>query len=291
VSTTSHSPSKLPNFLVIGAMKSGTTSLYHYLRHHPQVFMPETKEVNFFNPLRNWRRGIEWYEQHFQGAGDGVIAIGEASTSYTKFPWIRDVPTRIAAVLGEIRLIYLVRDPIQRMQSHYLFNVGTGHERRSIEEAFRKESMYLNISRYALQIEQYTLCFPRDRLLVIESRDLREDRIATLRTVFRFLGVDEEWVPTTIDREFYRSADRKMKPSVVRQIRRIPHVRRLAMYVPGSIKKVKHRLTAGLPTEELDLKRANLSEDLRERLRESLREDVRGLRSYMPDDFDGWGIA
>src|SRR5215211_9390855 len=113
----SSSRSRLPNFLVIGAMKAGTTSLYHYLRHHPQVFMPEIKELNFFNPLRNWRRGVEWYEEQFEGIPDSVVAIGEASTSYTKFPWIREVPARITSVLGEIRLIYVVRDPIERMQS------------------------------------------------------------------------------------------------------------------------------------------------------------------------------
>jgi hypothetical protein len=76
-------------------MKSGTTSLYHYLRHHPQIFMPDTKEVNFFNPLRHWDRGVDWYTQQFAEAPDDTLVIGEASTSYTKFPWIRDVPARM----------------------------------------------------------------------------------------------------------------------------------------------------------------------------------------------------
>jgi hypothetical protein len=288
---TARSQARLPNFLVIGAMKAGTTSLYHYLRNHPQVFMPDTKEVNFFNPMRNWRRGVDWYERHFDGATDDVIAIGEASTSYTKFPWVRDVPARIASILGDIRLIYVVRHPIERMQSHYVHNLSTGQEWRSIEEAFLREPMYMNISRYALQIDQYMPKFPRERLMIIESNDLRSDRVATLRRVYGFLDVDENWVPPTVDREFYRSADKQMNPSLLRRIRRIPQVRRVAMYVPGTIKRLKHNLTKGLPTDELDLGRARLPEGLRERLQESLREDVAKLRSYMGDGFDGWGIA
>jgi hypothetical protein len=283
--------SRLPNFLVVGAMKAGTTSLYNYLRDHPQIFMPETKEVNFFNPLRNWRLGVQWYEQQFKDANDDVVAIGEASTSYTKFPWINDVPARVSSVLGNIRLIYVVRDPIERIRSHYLHNLSTGQEWRPIEDAIMKDEMYLNISRYSLQIDQYTPYFPRENLLIIESRELRNRRAATLREVFRFLGVDNEWVPPTIDREYYRSTDRSRKAPLLRGIRKIPRVRTLSTYVPGSIKKVKHALTDRLPTETLDIEKGDVNDDLNRRLRESLHDDVSRLRPFMDDDFDGWGIA
>ncbi len=282
---------RLPTFLVIGAMKTGTTSLYNYLRHHPQVFMPNTKEVNFFNPMRNWRRGVEWYAQQFRDADSGVEAMGEASTSYAKFPWVKDVPSRVASVLGDVRLIYVIRDPIERMRSHYLHNLGTGQEWRPIEEAFLKEPMYANISRYALQIEQYLPYFPRDRLLVIESEDLRRDRLATLRSVFEFLAVDRDWVPPTLDQEFYRSVDRQRSPSLRRSIRRIPHVRRMAMYVPGPLKRLKHKLTDDLPTDHLDVSRGDVSDDLCRRLQDVLREDVVRLRSYLGEGFHGWGIG
>jgi Sulfotransferase domain len=283
---------RLPNFLIIGAMKAGTTSLYNYLRGHPQIFMPEKKEVNFFNPLRNWRFGVEWYEQHFQDAEPDVVAMGEASTSYTKFPWIKDVPERISAVLGNIRLIYVVRDPVERMRSHYLHNVSTGQEWRPIEDAFHRDEMYLNISRYSLQIQQYMPYIQGDEsLLVIDSRDLRSRRADTLRRVFDFLGVDKSWMPANIDREYYRSTDRRMKSPVLRTIRHIPRVRTLATYVPGPIKRMNHGLTDRLPTDELDLAKGNLSDVLRASLRDALRADVSELRSFMDDEFDGWGIA
>jgi hypothetical protein len=273
-------------------MKAGTTSLYNYLRDHPQIFMPETKEVNFFNSLRNWRFGVEWYERHFEDAEANVVAIGEASTSYTKFPWIKDVPARISSVLGNIRLIYVVRDPIERMRSHYLHNVSTGQEWRPIEDAFVKDKRYLNISRYSLQIQQYVPYIEgEENLLVIDSRDLRDRRIDTLRRVFEFLSVDKSWTPPNIDREYYRSTDRRMKSPVLRTIRHIPRVRTLSTYVPGSIKKIKHSLTDRLPTENLDLTKGNLSDGLRTDLRQTLRADVSRLRPLMHDGFDGWGIG
>jgi hypothetical protein len=282
---------RLPNFLVIGAMKAGTTSLYHYLRDHPQVFMPDTKEVNFFNPLRNWRRGVSWYEEQFRAAPTEALAIGEASTSYTKYPWVTGVPERISSVLGEVRLIYVLRDPVERMRSQYLHHVATGQEWRPIEQAFREEPMYLNISRYAFQLDQYEPFIQRDRILVIDSRDLRDDRLPTLRGVFAFLGVEPGWVPRSVDREFLTSAGRRMKPSSLRALRRIPRIRTIATYVPEPMKTMKHRLTGGLATQELDVERGRISEALRDELERSLRPDVTQLRRFLGRDFDGWGIG
>jgi hypothetical protein len=282
---------RLPNFLVIGAMKAGTTSLYHYLRHHPQIFMPETKEVNFFSPLRHWHRGVGWYAQQFSEAPDDALTIGEASTSYTKFPWVKGVPARVRSVLGDIRLIYLIRQPIERMRSHYLHNLGTGKEWRPIEDAFAKDPMYLNISRYAYQLDQYSPHFAREQLLIVDSRNLRENRTALLRKVFGFLGVDEDWVPPTVEREYHRSAEKSMKPALVRGMRRVPHMREIAVRIPQPVKDIKHRLTARLAPEELDLRRGTVSEELDAHLRDSLRDDVARLRDYLGSEFDGWGIA
>lgn len=282
----------LPNFLVIGAMKAGTTSLYHYLRDHPQVFMPQTKEVNFFNPLRNWRRGVTWYEDQFSAAPEDVVAVGEASTSYTKFPWIQGVPARIASVLGDVRLIYVVRHPIERMQSQYLHHLATGQEWRPIEEAFMKEPMYLYISRYAFQLDQYLPYIPRHRVLVIDSRHLLADRVPTLRSIFEFLEVEPNWVPPTVGQEFLRSAGKKVNPPPLRALRRIPRVRTLSTYVPQPLKTLKRRLAKGLSTQELHVEQAVLSDELQDDLRRSLRTDVGRLRaSYLGGDFDGWGIG
>jgi hypothetical protein len=282
---------RLPNFLVIGAMKAGTTSLYQYLRVHPQVFMASTKEVNFFNPLRNWRRGVGWYASNFEGVGDDVVAVGEASTSYTKYPWIRGVPERIRSVLGDVKLIYLIRDPIERMRSHYLHNLVTGQERRPIERAFSEQPMYLNISRYSMQLTRYLECFPRERLMIVDSRDLRFDRSQTLGRIYDFIGVESSWVPPTIGREYLRSDGRLMKPSAVRASRRVPQLHSIGAYAPDFLKRAKASVASRLPTKSLDGARGEISEDLAARLRDDLRQDVAELRWLMGSDFDGWGMA
>jgi hypothetical protein len=95
----------MPNFLVIGAMKGGTTALYRYLQPHPEVFMPPVKALEFFVAEANWRRGAQWYRRQFAGAGSNEVAVGEASNAYTKYPRFMGVPERIAAQIPDVRMV------------------------------------------------------------------------------------------------------------------------------------------------------------------------------------------
>jgi hypothetical protein len=240
---------RLPTFLVIGAPKGGTTSLFEYLRTHPEVHMPEGKELSFFVAELNWRRGVGWYRQQFAGA-DGARAVGEASPTYAWYPSFSGVPSRIARVLPNVRLIYLVRHPIARMRSMYLHAVALGRERRPIARALLETPDYLDCSRYGMQLDQYRRHFPRDRLLVLRSEDLRESRGATLGRIFSFIGVDPDWRPSNLHVEAYRGGDR--------------------------LGKRADQLAVPHPVEE--------------RLAESLLPDVVALRPYIGESFDGWGL-
>jgi hypothetical protein len=168
----------LPTFLVIGAAKSGTTSLVHYLRGHPQVHLADF-ELHYFVAERRWRLGPAWYQAQFKGAGDEV-AVGEKSPSYARHPYYRGVPGRIAALLPDVRLVYLVRHPLRRIRSEYLHRTLNGKERRPLDEAVLANPTYLDTSRYALQIEQYLQHFDRTQLLVLTAEGLRQARAATL---------------------------------------------------------------------------------------------------------------
>src|SRR4051812_23135116 len=103
----------LPNLLVIGAAKAGTTSLWHYLDAHPSVFMAPAKELHFFDLDENWNRGIPWYAEHFAGSESSPV-VGEATPGYTRYPHRPHAAARAAATVPDARLIYLVRDPIER---------------------------------------------------------------------------------------------------------------------------------------------------------------------------------
>jgi hypothetical protein len=278
---------RLPTFLVIGAMKAGTTSLYHYLRSHPHIFMPDTKEVMFFDPRHEWRRGVEWYMQQFEAAPPDALALGEASTSYTKYPVVEGVPERIAAVVPDVRLIYVLRHPVDRMRSHYLYLVSRGKEHRSIERAFAEDAAYLDTSRYAMQIEQYLGHIPLERFLFVDSRDLASRRAETLRTIYRFLGVDEDWSSPVVGHEFFRSSERRMKPKLTQRVRRIPGLASVVGRMPTSVRTLARKL----PADRVDPDRGRLSEDLQARLEAVLAADVLRLRAFLPAEFDGWGIA
>ena len=293
MSTPTDTPADLPTFIVIGAMKAGTTSLYHYLRHHEQVFMPRVKELDFFVADHNWTRGLDWYRRQFADAGDAV-ARGEASTLYTKYPEHRGVPRRIATLLPEVRLIYVVRDPLVRLRSHYQHRVMTGAEVDPPEVALFTNPVYLDCSRYAMQLEQYLDHFSREQILMVTSEALRTDRRATVQGVYRFLGVSDDAVPDVLGTEFYRTEQRRSYPPAVWWARRMvkrhaPQAKRAKELVDS----VLARRGSGEPAapdggEAVD---PVFSPDLTRRLADLLRDDVARLRHYMPAGFDGWGLA
>ena len=275
----------LPTFLVIGAMKAGTTSLHAYLRSHPDVFMSDEKELDFFVQDKNWERGIGWYEQQFAGS-DRSAARGEASTNYTKHPFFGGVPERIHSIIPDVRLIYVVRHPIRRMVSEYWHHVAEYGERKPLAEALRTNPMLFALSDYAAQLERYEGLFPREQLFVVTSEALRDERIATLRSVFSFIGVDASWTPPNIDQLLHRS-DAKAAPTVVGA--RLPRLRAWASSpaAPPTIRRVLRKLTQRFPSEG----DATVPPDVEAELAARLRPGVRRLRAYLPDSFDGWGIG
>lgn len=276
----------LPNFVIIGAMKAGTTSLFRYLASHPEIATSEVKELDYFN--RNWQLGLPWYESHFSDTGESK-AVGEASPNYTKAHLWPATAQRMASVLPEARLIYVLRDPIERMRSMYHHQVLAGAEDRPIEIALRDESDprtrdYIETSRYAFQLEKYLEHYDRRQILLITSESLREHRLPTVRSVFRFLQVNDRWIPPNLDRQEHRSSQKSFFPPTVRRIRRLPGYRALVRHTPGDLKLAAHRLI----TNPID---TQLSEELDAHLRERLFPDVEHLIQTVDRFiFGGWDM-
>jgi hypothetical protein len=276
----------LPTFLVIGAMKGGTTSLYEYLRAHPQVFMTEQKEISFFSG-HTWDRGLEWYESLFDRAG-AAVARGEVSPAYTRYPGVDGVPERIAAALPDVRLVYVVRHPVERLVSHYRWAAHGYGERRPIDDAVLDHRRYLAVSMYAMQIERYLEHFERSQLLVVTSEALRREREATLRTVFDFIGVDPACTPPATDREFLRSADLRADRAVAARFRGTAVHRVAARAVPAGVRSVVRRL-ATRPSAMATMP-ATLRPETEAAVVERLRPDLERLPRYLGADFDCWGL-
>lgn len=260
----------LPTFLLIGAMKAGTNTLYSYLRSHPAVFMPARKEPDYFVAEKNWGRGIAWYRSLFRGA-EKMEAIGEASTSYTKHLAHPGVPERIRAAIPDIRLVYLVRSPIDRARSHYQHNVLGGSERRPVDQALLEDPRYLDVSSYHTQVRAYLDHFPAEQMLVVRTDELALDPEGLVRRVAAFIrvkGADQfDWSY----RQEYESANRRADTRLLSALRKSSIGQVMDQRFPKSLR----RRASTLLTRDIDSWSFSPSSPTVEELRRRLQPDLR----------------
>lgn len=248
---------RFPNLFIIGAMKAGTSSLHEYLHQHPDIFMSRLKEPQYFAPHttrwgQDWGQGCshpepgdEWYLRLFSAAGAARYA-GESSVSYTARPWVGDCEKRIHAFNPDARLIYILRDPIERAISHYWHFVADGREDLSPEAAMRRREEYVSRSDYAFQLQPYLATFDSGQIYVLTLEELRRYPAETLRSLFVWLGVDPDASIATEERH-------NVSPRYFSQTRRglvgldtlLKHWRwkRLARHLPNAVPSWMHQLT------------------------------------------------
>ena len=193
--------------LVIGAMKAGTTTLYEHLARHPHIAGSTPKEPGFFAFDDIYGRGRDWYEGLF-GFDPSVHKIAlDASTDYAKFPHCRDVPARMKAHGGEFRLIYSLRNPLRRIESHALHVQHKGREVGRIDTERKDHSLdagvspvSIDICRYAMQLDQYKDYVDRGALIITSVERLAADPAGVARAACVHLGVDPALLPAEVER-------------------------------------------------------------------------------------------
>ena len=189
----------LPNFLTIGAEKAATTWLYDRLRRHPDIFMPDVKELHYFNgknsnlesSANNFEtQNLEWYKAHFEGAEE-ENAIGEATPMYLCDP---EAPTQIHRTIPDVKLIACLRYPTDRAYSHYWMARGKDHTSISFEEVVQsREARFIERGRYARQIERYLDYFERDQILILIHEEVFDAPSESLNEICSFLGIDDSF--------------------------------------------------------------------------------------------------
>jgi len=184
----------LPNFLIIGAAKSGTTWLYEKLRRHPEVYMPRVKELYFFSRDGGEGKTRGWYEKHFESAP----AVGEATPAYM---YNEQVPRRIADLIPDVKLIACLRHPTDRVYSHYWMNRGLGEVDCAFKDVVReRQDPYVRNGLYGEQLDRYLSYFDRDQLLILISEEVFSEPSASLNEICSFLEIDDtfyqdqEWI-------------------------------------------------------------------------------------------------
>jgi len=278
---------KLPNLIVIGAQKSATTSLHYYLGLHPQISMSREKELDFFIREINWDKGIGWYKSHFV---THVAVRGEASPNYTNYPRWEDAAETMHSVIPDAKLIYILRDPIDRMVSQYIQFCSDGSEDRTLEDALRpfdNNNVYIRRSRYFMQLQRYLNYFPSSNILVITMEDLRDQRNETLRRVFEFLNVDETFHSPKFVHIKHESAGKRRRKRIGTLMKQFAEVNMAKIFSTDTRMKLGGMLY--LPFSS-GIERPVLEEGLRRELVGFFREDITRLREHTGDAFEAWCV-
>jgi hypothetical protein len=271
----------LPNFLVIGAAKGGTTSLYQYLRQHPDIFMSPMKEPNYFTDEdqlfgKKSVRSRSEYEQLF-AAVNGEHAIGEATPRSLNA--ITGVG-RIHAELPNVRLIATLRQPAERGYSAYLQRFTDSRERLSADEVLQPGNYQFEAGRYHAKLRRYFDTFPRDRIKVILFDDLIARPQEIVRSLYSFLGVDPDFAVDTSIR-----FNRTLFPRFVR-------LTRLFNATAASVARIAPWASAtglGTPLRRLLLRKPDpIPPLLRRRLTDQYRDDIIATGELIERDLSHW---
>lgn len=243
----------LPDFIIIGAQKAGTTFLYHLLSQHPYVEPATKKEVHYFDT--GFDKGMDWYRSHFplqKGREEQRVLTGEASPYYLFHP---HAARRAAQTVPDVKLIALLRNPVDRAYSDYQHKVREGRERLGFQEAIETEEerlrgerekmindehyqspeyrrfSYLSRGVYADQLKEWHEFFDREQLLMLESEDLFKDPHKTFGRVLEFLNLPD-WQPEVSDVRNEGEYE-PLDPLIRRQLEEYfePHNQRLNEYL------------------------------------------------------------
>jgi hypothetical protein len=278
----------LPNAILGGAQKCGTTTLHRLLERHPRIFFPpRPQEIHFFDFEASYRRGLDWYRGLFAGwRGEPVVA--QTSPLYLYEP---KVPARLAAAVPEAKLVFLLRNPIDRAYSHYWHEVRYGWESLPFEAALdaepgrlrggdeaRRHASYLDRGRYGVQLARFLEHFPREQLLVLRYDALARDAPATAQQVAAFLGVsDQAW-------DTGGAADARHNEA------RLPRLRAPQRWV----RRLRYRLPAlAWLVDRLNLRAARyppMALATRERLRQELEGETLALERSFGLDVSDWFV-
>lgn len=276
----------MPNLVVIGAQKCGTSGLHYYLSLHPEVSMSSPKELNFFIAERNYPRGLEWYSRHFD---PNAKCRGEASPNYTAYPQHLGVPERMAAAVPDARLVYIVRDPIDRITAHWVHNYAKRREKGDLRATLlHPNTSYISRSKYFMQLQRFLEHYDEDQVLVLDQQDLRDDRAQTLRDLFAFVGVDPAFEHPKFEQVRHSTSRKKRATRLGMRVqkasrsdwgKRLPRRAWLAMDAALPLSK---------PISKPDPEAVRKA--LGEEVLEVLREDADRLRAQTGRAFEHWSV-
>ncbi|MEQ9621318.1 sulfotransferase [Coleofasciculus chthonoplastes] len=292
----------MPNFLIIGAAKAGTTSLYSYLNQHPQVYMSPVKEPRFFTPelysiynngvRDNGRRTaltLEQYGQLFQGVST-EIAIGEASTEYLYIP---KAPERIKSHIPKAKLIAILRNPVERAFSAFLYQFRDGVETLTFQQALQAEEKrikagfrpgwhYKQVGFYSSQVKRYLDGFDPEQMRLYLYDDLSSDGLIVVQDIYRFLAIDDTFIPDFKRENVSGIPKRRWLQNLFTKNNPLK-----SAFKPLFSGKLRLAIRERVKKQNLGAKPI-LSPEIRQELIEVYREDIEKLQTLIQRDLSAW---
>jgi hypothetical protein len=278
----------LPNFMCLGAAKSGTTTLYDILRQHSEIYIPAFKEPHFFDITENYKNGLQWYEKNYFNKADKKI-IADFTPSYF---FDKNAPKRIYESLGRnMKFLVILRNPVDRAYSHYLHSKRDDHESENFEkslelevgrlEKYKDQSDYLSYLRhsyvhqglYAQMIDRYLQYFSLNNFLFIHFEDeLLQERDLTIKRILYFLEVDNSVLLNTNIRS---NPSSKEKSKILKKL----------MKKRGWWRKVIKFMVPSMQLRQIirnKIQRINITEFKAQQLNSEVKSDV--LAKYFKED-------
>ena len=249
--------------------------------------MSRTKELNFFLDEYNWRKGERWYRRSFEG---NARIFGESSPLYSNCIQYKEVPVRMQALIPDAKIIYLVRDPIERILSHYIHTCFLGMEKRSIQDALKcrdDSNPYIASSKYHMQLKQYLEYFPLSSILLLATEDLFQQRRDSLRQVFRFLGIEESFTSSRFEVLKNTVEDINHKSHLARFLKKMTD-RNVIKLIPESWRNAGTKLIFSTFTQRI--LKPELGEQLKNELSQVFKQDMQQLREMTGLQFSDWSI-
>jgi hypothetical protein len=274
---------RLPDFVVAGVPKGGTTSLFYYLQPHPQVWMPANKELHFFS--NNFARGEDWFRAQFAGARPEHVT-GEMSAEYLQHP--RAVE-RMAELIPDVKVVAILRHPVERAYSHYQMQRAKFSATESFRDIVERElaggveavpqphAPYLRGGRYHEHIQRFLQHYPRSSLLVLLMDDLKREPVRVYRELCAHIAVDSDPLPENLGRRYNRTM-----PVRSRTMRKVMVRLNLEKRLPGSLGQYLDYFNRDKGEYE------PLDDDMRGQLLDYYRDDTTALAQWLGRDLSGW---
>jgi len=276
---------QLPNFLIIGAPKAGSTSLWNELRQHPDIFLTSIKEPNFFCSNSANYQDWSWYASLFED-GVGKAAIGEASVAYSLVERNPTTPALIARHLPHIRLIYIVRHPLRRIESAWMHHLYMGNSvPMDFSQAVREFRPLIEGTLYSRNLEEYRRYFPDEQILILFLEDFQADSRQVLEMCDRFLEVDPAVRVSQTATPQNISAQKYIESEWLRKLRRLPGAELVGKFTPTSFKRLLEKTGTPLPP------RPQWDASTQQWALEQVRADAQSILAYAGKSPNFWAFG